>query len=107
MQKLYPVTRDAKTIGWQFHCPGCGYGHCIQTATDRGIYDHGEHKGDVWTFDGNIESPTIRASILVTGQYRCHSFVTAGQIQFLGDCTHALAGKTVEMVTYEYASTPD
>lgn len=27
----------------------------------------------------------------------CHSFVTDGQIQFLGDCTHALAGKTVPL----------
>ena len=27
----------------------------------------------------------------------CHSFVTDGLIQFLGDCTHALAGQTVDM----------
>lgn len=27
----------------------------------------------------------------------CHSFVTDGRIQFLGDCTHALAGETVEL----------
>lgn len=27
----------------------------------------------------------------------CHSFVRDGQIQFLGDCTHALAGKTVPL----------
>lgn len=26
---------------------------------------------------------------------RCHSFVVDGQMQFLGDCTHALAGQTV------------
>ena len=25
----------------------------------------------------------------------CHSFVVNGQIQFLPDCTHALAGQTV------------
>ncbi len=29
--------------------------------------------------------------------YVCHSFVTDGQIQFLGDCTHALAGQTVSL----------
>lgn len=28
----------------------------------------------------------------------CHLFVRAGQIQFLSDCTHPLAGKTVPMV---------
>ena len=27
----------------------------------------------------------------------CHSFVMAGRIQFLPDCTHALAGQTVEL----------
>jgi hypothetical protein len=25
----------------------------------------------------------------------CHVFIKAGMIQFLGDCTHALAGQTV------------
>ena len=29
--------------------------------------------------------------------YVCHSFVKDGQIQFLPDCTHVLAGKTVPM----------
>lgn len=27
----------------------------------------------------------------------CHSFVTDGRIQFLSDCTHALAGQTVDL----------
>jgi len=27
----------------------------------------------------------------------CHSFVTDGRIQFLGDCTHNLAGQTVDL----------
>lgn len=30
----------------------------------------------------------------------CHSFVTDGRIQFLGDCTHALAGQTVDLPTW-------
>lgn len=28
---------------------------------------------------------------------QCHSFVRDGHIQFLGDCSHALAGKTVKL----------
>jgi hypothetical protein len=28
-------------------------------------------------------------------EVRCHSFVRAGMIEFLSDCTHELAGKTV------------
>ncbi|RUV07937.1 ammonia monooxygenase [Mesorhizobium sp. M1A.F.Ca.IN.020.03.2.1] len=31
----------------------------------------------------------------------CHSFVTDGQIQFLADCTHALAGQTVELHAFD------
>jgi hypothetical protein len=34
---------------------------------------------------------------------RCHSFVRAGQIQFLGDCTHALNGKTVPLPDWPHA----
>lgn len=34
----------------------------------------------------------------------CHSFVTDGRIQFLGDCTHALAGQTVELPDIDGAS---
>ena len=62
--------------------------------------------------------PTVRASVLVqfrhpkghtdenpapieyNGPYVdeiCHSFITDGKIQFLSDCTHDLAGKTVEL----------
>jgi len=27
----------------------------------------------------------------------CHSFITDGKIQFLSDCTHHLAGQTVDL----------
>lgn len=30
-------------------------------------------------------------------QSRCHTFIRAGKIEFLGDCTHALAGQTVAL----------
>lgn len=28
---------------------------------------------------------------------RCHSFVRDGKIEFLGDCTHEMAGTTIEL----------
>ncbi len=31
----------------------------------------------------------------------CHSFITGGRIQFLGDCTHSLAGSTVELPDWD------
>lgn len=67
--------------------------------------------GPRWTFNGNYDRPTLSPSILARGALIprqeppgdwdgnavCHSFVTDGRIQFLGDCTHALAGQTVEL----------
>lgn len=94
-----------------FWCPGCKEMHVV---------------GPGWKFNGNYDRPTFSPSVLVTsGHYlashkqgepcwctyaaehpdqitpkcfRCHSFVIDGQIQFLGDCTHELAGKTVPLM---------
>jgi len=71
--------------GWMVLCPGC---------KDTHIFD------SRWTFNGDMEKPTFRASMLVNQddpKSRCHSFVTDGQIQFLDDCFHELKGKTVPL----------
>jgi hypothetical protein len=74
-----------------FYCPGCKQYHQISDAPGG------------WTFNGDFEKPTISPSILVNGSGacpsvpRCHSFVREGMIQFLSDCTHELAGQTVEL----------
>lgn len=86
----------------------------------------GSGSGPRWTYNGNPDKPTFSPSVLVrTGHYVsdrkstddcwcdynaehpddpapftcviCHSFVRDGRIQFLGDCTHALAGQTVDL----------
>ena len=52
-----------------------------------------------------MDAPTFSPSINVRYNFTqedggpdiCHSFVKAGNIQFLGDCTHALAGQTVPL----------
>lgn len=75
-----------------FWCPGCNERHMI--------YVHGSPKGPRWDWNGDTESPTFSPSILVHGNPAapiCHSFVRGGNIQFLGDCSHALAGQTVEL----------
>lgn len=63
---------------------------------------YGEGDGPRWGWNGCVNKPTFTPSILVRRNYGedqhpevCHSFVTDGQIQFLGDCTHAMAGQTV------------
>lgn len=87
-----------------FNCPGCECSHYIDP--------------NVWGFNGDLEKPTVSPSILVRGtvpitdeehekimsgkpfepkRFVCHSFVRDGQIQFLSDCSHQLAGQTVEL----------
>ena len=62
--------------------------------------------GPRWGFNGNVDAPTFTPSVLVRyswsdGPRVCHSFVTDGRIQFLGDCTHNLAGQTVDLPDWE------
>lgn len=86
-----------------FLCPGCEEWHSINI---------GHPDRPLWTWNGEVERPTFRPSILVrTGQAVdpnwvredgdppevCHSFVTDGRIEFLSDCSHALAGQTVDL----------
>lgn len=73
-----------------FHCPGCRYDHPFDLTR--------------WTWNGDMRKPTFTPSLLVfkdIPEYRCHSFVTNGQIQFLDDCHHELRGKTVNMVSWD------
>lgn len=98
------VLRRAEGNRLLFFCPGC---QCYHGPTlDR------------WTWNGSMDRPTFSPSILVTGTQpitdeerdrimagetveprplRCHSFVRDGQVEFLSDCTHELAGKTVAL----------
>jgi hypothetical protein len=96
-----------------FWCPGCDGAHQV------GV---GEGSGPRWGYNGNPDAPTFTPSILVRGTmpltdeqrekimagesfnpipFVCHSFVTDGRIQFLSDCTHALAGQTVDLPDWE------
>lgn len=95
------LNSDQQHYGWTFHCPGCA------EWDEPGSHLHSTHTVDrTWTFNGDVEKPTLSPSVLVTGQFwvdgvkaerRCHSFVRDGRIEFLGDCTHALAGRTVDL----------
>ena len=54
-----------------------------------------------WTWNGDTEKPTIRPSVLTRNHdetFRCHSWVNNGQAVFLADCSHDMAGKTVELL---------
>jgi hypothetical protein len=95
---------------YMFYCEGCKENHMFD---ERG------------TFNGDIIKPTFTPSLLMrSGHYVpehdgdscwctynaahpdnpapfkcrvCHSFVTDGKIQYLSDCTHELAGQTIDL----------
>lgn len=98
--------------GWiTFKCPACAASQAVYG--DGQVYDlPGQHSvrvkphhQDGWGFNGDLESPTLTPSLRVRyGEeldYQCHFFVRNGQIQYCGDSTHALAGKTVPMEDME------
>ena len=92
--KLLQIIKDEakdQQADYLFDCPGCKMSHFVKLS--------GTHK---WDWNGSLETPTLRPSILVTYPEKnkiniCHSFITDGNIEFLGDCTHELAGKIVEL----------
>lgn len=88
-----------------FRCPACESSHAVAV------------KGpNAWEWNGDGDLPTFTPSVLVTHDAKpeasekfkewrtaraCHSFITDGKIQFLSDCTHALAGQTVPVPDWE------
>jgi hypothetical protein len=106
---------DDRHCEYTFWCPGCKCGHAVWVEKANSL-------GARWTFNGDMERPTFEPSLLIRWeewtppvtaenfevwkrqpweQKRmakvCHSFIRDGKIQFLGDCTHSLAGQTVPM----------
>lgn len=113
MSALSPFLRSAEGGYLFFWCPGCRESHMIRVASDG---------GSGWGYNGDPERPTFTPSVLVRGKRRitdeeakrimsgekvevpdrvCHTFVTDGRIQFLGDCTHDLAGRTVDLPPFQ------
>lgn len=68
-----------------FWCPACKNIHSVNST---------------WEFNGDLEKPTIKPSVRVTGGefgIVCHSYVTDGEIKYLDDSTHDMAGQTVPL----------
>lgn len=56
-----------------------------------------------WTWNGDVENPTLTPSIRTRADYGkgmvvCHSFVNDGFIQFLTDSTHEYSGQTIALL---------
>lgn len=87
---------EGNATQYLFWCPGCECCHFLET------------KPGGWVWNGDMVKPSASPSLLVRSQNigvetRCHFFVRGGQLQFLGDCSHDLAGETVDMVAWETA----
>ena len=88
--------------GLLFWCPGCKEAHKVNI---------GQSHGPTWEYNNNKDAPTFYPSILIRairigmdGEYTdtvCHSFITNGNIQFGGYCTHELAGQTVPLPNFD------
>lgn len=81
----------------KFVCPGCvAGGRDNETGLHLLPVNCATHTPS-WTFDGNLEAPTLSPSILTKGgpgmSKRCHSFLEHGLFRFLTDSTHPLAGR--------------
>jgi hypothetical protein len=92
-----------KGAAW-FICPGCGQRHRVPFSPEAWEGQHESGNRPMWTFNGDTQRPTFSPSLLcrwMEGENFikkvCHSFIRDGKIEFLGDCTHVLAGKTVEL----------
>ena len=87
----------SEPLGYSFVCPGCKRRHAYYVREPN----EGGHQ---WTFNGDLIKPKFRPSFgleMHRPEARCHSFVTNGEIKFLDDCAHGLAGKTVKMEPHE------
>lgn len=100
-RKLHRIKRrdedGGQTLGWMIFCPGCRQYHAIYTEERNDC-------GAQWSFNGDVDHPTFSPSLKVTWTYGeqheqhcCHSFIRDGNIEFLGDCTHELAGQIVPL----------
>lgn len=113
MSQLSKVLRSLDNDVLAYWCQGCKSLHSVRTGTNG------------WGYNGNPEKPTFTPSVKVTsGHYSsrhkegdscwctynkenpgddnfvcvlCHTFITDGKVQFLSDCTHELAGQTLNL----------
>lgn len=79
--------------GLLWDCPGCGYSHLIPVEPGA---------TPAWHWNGDLERPTLSPSVHVRWEFDgqpgvCHFFLRWGQVEFLSDCTHALAGQVAPL----------
>ena len=115
MAQLSKHLRGVAGGGLTYWCQGCQEAHTVWT---------GDGPGPRWTWNGDVDKPVFGPSVLVQGvkrltdeqhaaymrgeplpeavPLRCHTFVGCngakpGEVIFLSDCTHDLAGQVLPL----------
>jgi len=103
MSLLSSILNDTGDGRLQFHCPACNEAHAVRISGAR----YG-----LWFWNQNPEAPTfepgvrVRKDIPAAGpnpdpndatSYVCMSRVVNGRISYEADCTHGMAGTTVDV----------
>jgi hypothetical protein len=100
------VNSDGSELGFSIHCLGCDHRHVLFTRPWKKDLTKASLDGPVWSFNGNVDRPTFSPSLVVheakwddgtIAHHRCHSFIRDGQIQYLSDCGHSMAGRTLDL----------
>lgn len=92
LQEAPAVLLELSNDCFSFFCPGCNTEHVFHTGPGQ------------WIFDEEMDCPTFSPSLLTNGDLsnstapRCRLFIRDGQIIYLDDCTHGLAGTVIPMV---------
>lgn len=128
MSRVRTIDCGNGATGVAFECPGCGDTHALPTGGNtagRAVWrwngnvelptltpsilaraghylKPGEQPGNCYC-DFSERYPDEEPMPERWTCHRCHSFVTDGRIQFLSDCSHALAGQTVDLPEIEEA----
>lgn len=127
MGQLSPILRDTEDNGLMFWCPGCNNPHIVHHGVGpkpswgwngdvnrptftpsvlvkgRDFTPKGQADFDAWHAAGCPKNEDGSLHEFENAETVCHSFVRDGQIQFLSDCTHSLAGKTVPLPAWDSA----
>lgn len=60
-----------------------------------------------WTWNGSTDAPRLRPSVLTEGHnFRCHSWISGGSVQFLPDSSHDWRGQTVPLLDITAQAAP-
>ena len=120
---MSPVLRSGPNGSLFFRCPGCQQAHQVWVGQGAGPRWTWDGNVEAPTFSPSILVRGVREDMdeatwpdydrLCDGpsgpmrafddpKFRtvCHSFIESGQIRFLSDCTHALAGQAVPLAEW-------